>query len=413
MEREMNLETDITNVVDDQLTSILRYVKEDDKVAYILDPVFGIKRNRVNAELVKTLIKTRKNQDLTQKIINFILLGQNKNGSWNEIHPKYSQSSALVTSIIAGSLLMASKQRSLNYENVELARNYILSQEYQGKFIKSEGYTADHLNVDATCASFLADYGKRFSDDTAIETAFKTVEHICNNQFSDGSFPYTTNKGNYPYNLNVPCIHYQGVTLYYLSHIHEVLREEILEESLIKGSKWLVNLQKDDGKFKWSKSGLMFAYYLSGAYGFALASLSYSSQWNKQYLENVAKSLEVIKNSSCGLMLRWEKDGWNNFFQSFPVTFKTAFSWNYPTEEKFFRLSYGFYRQIARRRFSHNVDDKIFRIVSKISSRKTSTVEPFNNYPDVFMTSEVLDCLSSLKNTRWNYGKYKSNDGVC
>ncbi|AEG18361.1 prenyltransferase/squalene oxidase repeat-containing protein [Methanobacterium paludis] len=390
----MDLKTDIKDVVDDQLNCILKHVKEDEELAYVLDPVFGIKRNRVNAELVKTLIRTRKNPDLTRKIISFILLGQNKEGSWNEIHPRYSQPSALATAIIAGSLLMARKLVP-NFENVDLARDYVLSQEFEGKFMKSKGYTADHLNVDATCASFLADYGVRFSDDTAIETALRTAEHICSNQFSDGSFPYTTNKGNYPFNLNIPCIHYQGVTLYYLSHIHEVLREEKLEEALIKGSKWLADVQEADGKFKWSKSGLMFAYYLSGAYGFALASLSYSSRWNKQYMENVTKSLEMIKKNSSGLMLRWEMDGWDNFLQSFPLTFKTAFSWDYSPSEKFFRLSYGFYRQIARRRFSQNVSDNVFKMVSKVSNRKVSTVEPFNNYPDVFMTSEVLDCLSS------------------
>lgn len=390
----MNFKYELTSVLDEKVNSIMNYVKNEGDISYTLDPVFNIKRNRVNAELVKTLVRTQKEPKITKNLINFMLKGQNHDGSWNEVHPKYSQPSSLITSIVGESLLMAHETMPELEQSIHIAKDYVLSQEFGGKFIKSQGYTADHLNVDVTCGSFLARYGKTFSDEECTETALRTGIHICNNQFKDGSFPYTTNKGNYSQNLNIPCIHYQGVTLYYLSKIHEFTGGEKLKDSILHGSKWLSGVQKDDGKFEWSKSGLMFAYYLSGAYGFGLASFIYASKWDKSYLDNAYKMLKIINENSKGLMLRWEKDDWRSLPSSTITTVKTANIGDYPLKHMLFRGGYGFYRQIARRRYSEEIDERLFKIILKISKMKVSTIEPFNNYPDMFMTSEVLDCLS-------------------
>lgn len=391
---------DTNEITSDFINSIIYNVKknviETSETAYILDPVFKIVRNRVNAEVVKTLIRMGKDEALAKKIIRFIVSEQDNTGFWNEIHPNYNQPSALITSIIGDSLILGSDlfPNAELKNSINLAKDYVISQENNGIFLKSETYTADHLNVDATCGAFLAKYGKKYDDNDCADIAIRTAKHICNNQSPDGSFPYTTNKGNYSYNLNIPCVHYQGVTLYYLTKIHEVIGEDWLKNAIIKGCEWLSGVQKDRGKFNWSKSGLMFAYYLSGAYAFAFSSFKYASSWDKKYLENANKSLDILKDNTHGIMLRWEKDNWLNFPSSIHTTFNTAFLGDYPYNYKLFRLGYGFYRQAARRRFSKEPDEKVFKKLVNILNLNVSTVESFSNYPDMFMTSEVLDCLS-------------------
>ncbi len=374
---------------------------EKENYAHIEDPIFGIKRNRVIAEVVKAMIrlKLESDENIIEKFCNFLLKNQNKDGSWNEIHPNYNQPSTLITSIVGEALLLVYEgygEKNLE-EPIRRAKNYILSQERtEGYFIKSKYYTADHLNVDATCGAFLASYGRIFSDDQCIKIAVTAAQHICDHQFSDGSYPYTIDKGNYGYAFNIPCIHYQGVTMYYLTKIYHCSKEEFIKKSLLKAGDWLVSVQKNDGKFDWSKSGLMFAYYLSGAYAFSSASFAYISKWEKKYAENGDKCLNILNQNVKDLILRWEKDNWISFPFSLITTLKTSKIGCFPIKQKIFRFGYGLYRQMARRRFSIYPDDKLFLNITKHFKIKTSTIEPFSNYPDLFMSSEVLDCLSSI-----------------
>jgi hypothetical protein len=374
-------------------------IVEEQDYAYIKDPIFGIKRNRVIAEVVKAMIrlKLETKEDIIEKFCNFLLKSQNKDGSWNEIHPNYDQPSALITSIIGEALLMSNKKSSNNdlEQSIHQASQFVLSQKKSpGYFLKSIQKTADHLNVDATCGAFLAIYGREFSDENTIEVARKTAKHIQVNQFSDGSYPYTINKGNYTYLFNVPCIHYQGVTLFYLSKIYEVIKEEWLKDCLKKGSMWLSDAQLNDGRFDWSKSGLMFSYYLSGAYAFAFSSFLYAARWDKKYFDNANLCLDILNGNIHDLVLRWESDQWNTFPRSIYEVLKTANFGSYPYKHRLFRLGYGLYRQIARRRVSDLVDDRFFKNLTSLIGVESSTIEPMNNYPDLFMTSEVLDCLS-------------------
>lgn len=376
-------------------------IVEKENYAYIRDPIFDISRNRVIAEVVKAMIRLKLEPDgnLIEKFCNFLIKNQNTDGSWNEIHPNYNQPSALVSSIIGEALLlMYEKYGEKKFEESILrTKNYVLSQyKTEEYFIKSKYYTADHLNVDATCGAFLALYGKIFDDDYCIKIAKQTAKHICDHQFSDGSFPYTANQGNYTCSLNIPCIHYQGVTMYYLIKINYILEEEFIQKSLLKAGDWLLSVQKDDGKFDWSHSGLMFAYYLTGAYAFSYASLLYISKWGKKYAENGHKCLKILEQNRKDLILRWEKDSWITFPSSLLITLKTSKIGNFPIKQKLFRFGYGLYRQMARRRFSNYLDDKLFIDITKLFKIKTSTIEPFSNYRDMFMSSEVIDCLSSI-----------------
>jgi hypothetical protein len=370
-----------------------------DNYAYIRDPIFQIKRNRVIAEIVKAMLRINidPNEEIIDKLCNFLIKNQNKDGSWNEIHPYYNQPSALITSIVGEALLMKyEKNPSDNLEKTICdASRFVLSQEKSpGYFLKSIQITADHLNVDATCGAFLAAYVKKFSDNKILEVVKRTAEHIHEYQFSNGCFPYTVTKGNYTNLFDVPCIHYQGVTLYYLSKISEVIKEEWLNYCLQSGVKWLSEVQKNDGKFDWSKSGLMFSYYLSGANAFAFSSFLYAAQWDKKYLEKANLCLEILKSNTDHLVLRWEREAWKTFPKSIDDVLKTALLGNYPVGHRIFRFGYGLYRQIARRRISDQINERIFKNLSVLLKIESSTIEPFNNYPDLFMTSEVIDCLS-------------------
>jgi hypothetical protein len=367
--------------------------------AYIQDPIFEIKRNRIIAETLKAIIRLNleKNQEIVEKLLLYLEYNQNKDGSWNEIHPNYNQPSALITSIIGETLLMYfnKSQDETTKKIISLAYRYVLSQQKSpGYFIKSTLYTNDYLNVDATCGAFLGLYGETFSDDKSILNAEETAKHICEYQFSNGSFPYTINGEKNRDFLDIPCIHYQGVTLYYLSKINEVIKEEWLKQNLVRGAGWLSNVQQKNGQFDWSRSGLMFAYYLTGAYAFAFSSFMYASKWDKKYLKNAILCLNMLERNIDGLFLRWEKDSWVTFPLSVPVTLQSAFIGNSPPKQKFFRVGYGLYRQMARRRFSKKPDENMFNNLTKILGIHSSTIEPFSNYPDLFMTSEIFDCLS-------------------
>jgi hypothetical protein len=377
------------------LKEVEKYSHEEEKGFYILDPVFGIVRNRVNAEVAKTYVRHGQKQKAIQ-LLRYVLTDQAEDGSWDEIHPNYRKKSALVTSFIGDALITAYPHfpQDIPLEN---AKKFVIqSEKKSGYFLKSHTYTADHLNVDASCGAFLAEYGNLLMDKNAIDAARRAAEHICRFQ-KNGYFPYTTDKGNYPYTYNVPCIHYQGVTLYYLLKIQEIIDEPWLKKSIESGTMWLASIQHHDGTFDWSKSGLMFSYYLSGAYAFAYAVFTSQSRENSQYSDNALRCLKVLERNMPSLALRWETASRTSFFIPGLTTIKTAFLGDFPLRHRLFRTGYGYYRQISRRRIGTSIDEKTFLALCRVLHISSSTIEPSNNFPDLFMTSEILDCLSSSR----------------
>ncbi|NPE28855.1 terpene cyclase/mutase family protein [Methanococcoides sp. SA1] len=378
-------------------------LKVEDDVAYIIDPVYGIARNRVNAECVKTLLRVngmdgKDHTEIIDKLLNQLIKKQSPEGCWNEIHTKYDEPSALITSIVGEALLdgyVALDRKDLEGP-IHLAKDFVLANYTSpGYFKKSSVYVADHLNVDATCGAFIAKYGKVFSDKECLEIAKKTAEHICKYQFNDGAYPYTNeNHGNYQYGLEIPCIHYQGVTIYYLLKIIDALESDWLDTEIKKGLEWLSSVQYNDGSFDWSKSGLMFAYYLSGAYAFAIPCFLYGNKWDRNYIQSSEKAMNILDNNIKDIANRWEAASMKSLPSSLIASIRTAALGDYPLKHRAFRFGYGMYRQFARRRFAEKVDPKLFNLLSSVMGINTSTIEPDSNFPDLFMTSEILDCLS-------------------
>jgi hypothetical protein len=372
------------------IKEVEKFAHDGEKGTCLVDPVFGIVRNRVNAEVAKTYFRLNLPEQGI-RLMKYVLSDQAGDGAWDEIHPNYRQKSALVTAFIGDALVTAYPYFPQD-ASLENAAAYVLRNEKTaGYFLKSFSYTADHLNVDASCGAFLAGYGNLSGDKKSIEAATRAADHICRNQ-NKGYFPYTTDKGTYPYTFNVPCIHYQGVTLYYLVKIQEIIDEPWLKKSIESGTAWLASAQNHDGTFDWSKSGLMFAYYLTGAYAFAYAVFASQSQEHSQYTDNASGCLEVLRKNIPSLALRWETASW----LSIPglTTMKTAFLGDFPLSHRLFRFGYGSYRQVARRIIRSDVDEKTFNALCRLLGISPSTIEPTNNYPDLFMTSEILDCLS-------------------
>lgn len=388
---------ELNNVYGSLLKETKKYIVTEGDYSYVYDPFFNISRSRVTAEVCKAMIRSKDEPRLIENMTRWIAIKQNHDGSWNEEHPKYSKPSALATAFAAEALLLKDLSSvTKTYEcNLVKAKNYILNSELSsGFFKKSESYLADHLNVDASCGAFLAEYGRAYDDQESVKAASRAAFNCISNQFENGVYPYTTSKGGspYPYPFNVPCVHYQGVTIYYLLKIQNVINDDKLGSSLIKAVNWLSSVQMKDGRFDWSKSGLMFAYYLSGAYAFAAVSFK-NHNLDAEYL----KALKILDNNAPNIANRWERAPIYTYLLAIYPTLKTAMIGDFPIKHRMFRLGYGLYRQFARRRYKTKIDDQLFNVLSKALRIKTSTIDPSANYPDLFMTSEIVDCLSYIR----------------
>ena len=379
------------------LAGTLQYAVTEGDLCYVYDPYFRLKRCRVTAEVCKALIRTGQRPDMAGKMVSWLAARQNADGSWNELHPRYSCPSALATAFVGEAFLLRRAAGGLTGEQearLKKAAGYVRAAETApGRYRKSARYLSDYLNVDAACGAFLARYGRDLGDKDCLEAGRRAALNCCRHQWPDGAYPYTTAEGGAPerYPLDVPCIHYQGVTIYYLLKIQQIVEDEELASSLDRAVGWLKAAQRPDGRFDWSRSGLMFAYYLSGAYAFAAAAFRYGRLEGHERL-----AAGRLAGSVGDIAYRWETAPLATCPLDAGTTLRSALIGDYPAGHRLFRLAYGSWRQVARRRRSNRVDDGAFRAAAALLRLNTSTVEPSANYPDLFMTSEILDCLSTI-----------------
>jgi len=382
-------------IIDKLDSKLERFLIKEEYRAYLYDTYFKIVRNRVNAEYCKGLIRLGRKKEIVQKIINYLIETQNKDGSWNEIHLYYNEPSSLVTSIVGDAMIEWYKSTGDEglIDTIESAKNYVLSNKKgSGYFIKSKNYHQDHLNVDATCADFLSSYAGCFSNDDSKQIAKTSLDHIRNHQFNDGVFPYRVKTGGMNNSMNVPCIHYQGVTIYYLKKTFKNLELENADW-LVKATDWLANSQKKDGSFDWSKSSLMFAYRLTGAYAFALA--SYSLIKKEEYSQKTKQCSEILDDHIDDLVLRWEIKKNSELLPSLVSVLVSSNRGNNNIIDFLYKTGYGYYREFSRRRYTEDPDkDILFEKLNDMFSLSSSTIEPSKNYPDLFMTTECFDCLT-------------------
>ena len=403
----MNLREETSNITQQLLNGVMQQLIVTDEDAYVKDNVSKVTRTRVVAELCSTLVKLHNlkisdHQPIIKKLTKWLISNQNADGSWNEKHIKYDKPSTVFTSVCALSLLETSESfpdLNIDEEIFERAAKFILKQEiYYGEYRKSELVHADILNVDAMVAAFLLKFGNRSSNENYIKAGKMAVVHICSHQFIDGAYPYGGPYRAYPYKYHfyIPCIHYQAVTLYYLIKTTPYIKSEWLEHSISSGTKWLIKNQKDDGYFKWKNSGLNFALYLSGTYAFVLPVYQNFLSNDTNLSKLMEKSLNVLKNQIIdNILLRWEKGSLKSIITGFLEARKGGSIGNYPISFKFLRIMHRLHREISRTKISNQITP------SKLISRPTGysaylgTVESSTNHPDMYMTTEALDALSS------------------
>ena len=364
-------------------------------IAYIRDPVFHINRNRVVAEVLMGLLRSgmEKDKNLLKKMFNFLKKRQNPDGSWNEIHVNYNNPATLITAICGSAFLLGEKKGLIDDPTIaDRAGFYLLNNIIElGYFRKSEKYNADFLNVNATNGAFLAEYWEARGDEKSRNAALDAGLRIASQQWENGSYPYTSNKGNFPQHLIVPCIHYQGVTLYYLIKLNKILKDEMIQSSINKGTKWLASVQKKNGSLKWTRSGMIFALYLTGAYGFAT-----SVFLDRKMTTHAKRSFNILKENTRTIANRWQSEYKikliiNLIFPLRPL--RIAFIGKYTLKERIIRYGYSYYKEFNRLVFREKYNDRLFKLIIKILRQKISTTEPSNNFSDLFITSEIFECF--------------------
>ena len=403
----MNVFTETSNITKQLLDGVMEQVTITDEEAFVNDKVTKVIRTRVTAEICSTLVKLHslkilENKMLIQKMSRWLIDNQNSNGSWNEAHINYNQPSTVFTSVCALSLLEVSEsfpEFNINEEIFDKAAKFILDQEIDfGAYKKSEHVHADILNADAMAAAFLLKFGSKSSTEKYTKAGKRAIANICLQQFSNGAYPYSGPKRAYPYKYHffIPCIHYQAVTLYYLIKSAFYIKSDRLEQSILSGVEWLVKNQKEDGYFEWKNSGLNFALYLSATYAFVLPIYQNLLSNNTNATKLMKESLSVLKEQIFdNILLRWEKGNSKSVIVGFFEAGKGGSIGEYPILFKLMRTLHRLHREISRTKVSSNL------IPSKLISRPTGysaylgTVESSTNHPDLYMTSEALDALST------------------
>ena len=403
----MNLFDETSNITKQLLDGVMKQLTVTDEDAFVSDDVTKVVRTRITAEICSTLVKLHSlkisdNQLLIKKMTKWLIDNQNSNGSWNETHLHYNQPSTVFTSICALSLLEVSEsfpEFNINKEIFHNAAKFILDQEIDfGAYKKSELVHADILNADAMAAAFLLKFGNKSSNENYIKAGERAIANICLHQFIDGAYPYSGPKRAYPYKYHfyIPCIHYQAVTLYYLIKSALYIKSESLQHSILSGAKWLLKNQKDDGYFQWKNSGLNFALYLSATYAFVLPIYQNLLSDDTNATKLMRESLNVLKEQIFdNILLRWEKGNSKSVIVGFFEATKGGSIGEYPLVFKLMRTLHRLHREISRMKISNHITP------SKLISRPTGYsaylghVESSTNHPDLYMTSEALDALST------------------
>ena len=403
----MNLFDETSNITKQLLDGVMKQITVTDEDAFVSDNVTKVIRTRITAEICSTLVKLHSlkisdNKLLIKKMTKWLIDNQNSNGSWNETHLHYNQPSTVFTSICALSLLEVSEsfpEFNINKEIFHNAAKFILDQEIDfGAYKKSELVHADILNADAMAAAFLLKFGNKSSNENYIKAGERAIANICLHQFIDGAYPYSGPKRAYPYKYHfyIPCIHYQAVTLYYLIKSALYIKSESLQHSILSGAKWLLKNQKDNGYFQWKNSGLNFALYLSATYAFVLPIYQNLLSDDTNAIKLMRESLNVLKEQIFdNILLRWEKGNSKSVIVGFFEATKGGSIGEYPLVFKLMRTLHRLHREISRMKISNHITP------SKLISRPTGYsaylghVESSTNHPDLYMTSEALDALST------------------
>ncbi len=131
----------------------------------------------------------------------------------------------------------------------------------------------------------------------------------------------------------------------------------------------------------------MFAYYLSGAYAVAAAAFHYG-RGERRVMAAMGLLIRDVKASPTGrktLLSSHNRQGDHD---------QVVHDRQLPGKIVPFADRQRVVATAARRRRSRKVNDGAFKALASALRLKTSKVDPSANYPDLFMTSEILDCTA-------------------
>jgi hypothetical protein len=229
-----------------------------------------------------------------------------------------------------------------------------------------------------------------------LDAAVNGALRVCQFQSKNGVFPYTTSvvAKPYKYALDLPCLHYQGVTLYYLLKTNRILGSPVVDAGISKGLCWLSAQQMGNGRFDWSRSLLGFTLYLTAAYAFAASMACALPQEDSGDQIRVQEALRMLKENSDGLLLRWERNSLAKIHSSMLSALKVTNQAEFSTPRRINLLAYRCYREIARSRYSSSSSSEAFDVLSRLFRLQTSTIEPMHNYLDMYTSAQALESLT-------------------
>lgn len=306
----------------------------------------------------------------------FLANCQNRDGSWNETVPYYNYPSIVSTTVVAEALLrIADHTHNRKLLNCAIkGGDYILKKEVgYGVFHKSTFIFTNTLNVNAHAGAALSKLYSTTKEKRYLEAAERVIFSIAKHQFPDGALPYSDAVRSYPNQLhyNVKCIHYQGISLFYLLKIRENIggKKPILENMLKIGAQYLDSCIRENGKILWEKDTFTFEYFQNAAYALAISVLPsfYGENTQKNKIAGMLRQLSEERAKNSGFPRR-EALGFGYYTQSFiSHATQTVSAGNFSLRERLFRVKELFERvKDTKERRSHLFTTaKIFECMTK------------------------------------------------
>jgi len=237
------------------------------------DPVHDLMDPRPTSEICSAMLRLGEMTQEAETGFQCLIDQQRNDGSWDEVLPGYRnlKQSTVATSIIGLLLLESGEGTGADDESaVTRAARFVLSRELRpGQYLKSLYHYGDILNVNASCAAFMAGLYNNTGNQEYLGARDRAIMNVARFQFKDGSFPYASPTRTFPYrwHLCMPDPHYQAITIYYLLISDPGLENPITRICIPRGMIWL-NDSLGEMKLKWSRCRHAFSNGLTGSYPF-------------------------------------------------------------------------------------------------------------------------------------------------
>jgi len=192
---------------------------------------------------------------------------------------------ALYGKVIADAMLLAEE---LDPERARRWREaFLMAAEFVRCMIDDRGYwvTNRAWNQRAAVAVILATASKLLGPERYLRKARIILDQVLSAQLESGEYPYSEHGGR--------TYHYHALTLYYLNQFNEVMPDERIRESVMRGLRWMWGMQTPSGDFDWSiHDPRDHKTRLTSTFGVALQA---TAPYVRAYLSHVHRALAFLK----------------------------------------------------------------------------------------------------------------------